>query len=342
LLRAEIRRRVVRLANGEGEWACVPLQGTGNAANEAALGSLVPRDRRLLVVDNGFYGERLVEIARAIGLDVVRLDLPVTAPARGADLVRALAAARDISHVVVCHVDTGTGLQNPIEEVAAAARASGVAVIVDAIASFGGLPLDVRALDAEAVVVSPNKWLEGVPGTGLVIARRTALEAAAGRCHSYCLDLHRQWASFERDGRWRFTPPTQVAAALAAALRQHEAEGREARLARITANWRRLVEGLRRLGFATVIPDAIAAPVIATFHEPADARYDRERFFRAMLRCGFVIFRGCLTSVPTFRIGCMGAFDQQTMERVVDAVEAAMVEMGVSDCRPAGQLATAE
>jgi 2-aminoethylphosphonate-pyruvate transaminase len=140
----------------------------------------------------------------------------------GAELDAALAADPAISHVVVCHVDTGTGLLNPIAPLAEVARRRGVALIVDAIASFGGLPIDAEALDLEAIVLSPNKWLEGLPGISLVVAKRAALEAAAGRSHSFCLDLHRQWRGLESDGRWRFTPPAQTLAALVAALRQHE------------------------------------------------------------------------------------------------------------------------
>jgi 2-aminoethylphosphonate-pyruvate transaminase len=334
-LTAELRAGLVELVNGGDDYVCVPLQGTGNAANEATLGTLVPRERRLLIVSNGFYGERLKQIAPAIGLDSLALDLPIRQPVSALALDAALGADPAISHVVVCHVDTGTGLLNPIEPLAAVCRRRRVGLIVDAIASFGGLPLDAAGLEVDALVLSPNKWLEGVPGLALVLVRRAALEAAAGRCHSFCLDLHRQWRSFEDNGRWRFTPPTQATAALVAALRQYAAEGRSARLERVRRNWRCLVDGLRALGFATVLADEVAAPVIATFHEPADPSYDRERFFDAVWRRGFVMFRGSLTPFPTFRIGCMGAFDETVMREVVRAIGEAMVELGVSDCRPA-------
>ncbi len=334
-LTAELRTRLVELANGGDAYVGVPLQGTGNAANEATLGTLVPRERRLLIVSNGFYGERLKQIAPAIGLDALALDLPITQPVTALALDAALEADPAISHVVVCHVDTGTGLLNPIEPLAAVCRRRRVALIVDAIASFGGLPLDAARLELEALVLSPNKWLEGVPGLAVVLVRRAALEAAAGRCHSFCLDLHRQWRSFEDSGRWRFTPPVQATAALVTALRQHAAEGQAARLERVRRNWRCLVEGLRALGFQTVLADEVAAPVIATFHQPADPSYDRERLFEALWRRGFVMFRGSLTPFPTFRIGCMGAFDETVMREVVQAVGAAMAEMGVRNCRPA-------
>ncbi|MGH6897120.1 MAG: 2-aminoethylphosphonate--pyruvate transaminase [Geminicoccaceae bacterium] len=334
-LTAEMRARLVAIVNGGDRYACVPVQGVGNTANEATLGTLVPRDRKLLIVDNGFYGERLEQIAGAIGVPFGALDLPWTEPVTAGQLEGALAADPLISHVVVCHVDTGTGLLNPLEPLAAVAKRRGVALIVDAIASFGGLPIDAPALGLEAIVASPNKWLEGVPGIGIVVAKRAALQAAAGRSHSFCLDLHRQWQGLESDGRWRFTPPAQALAALVAALRQHEEEGQAVRLERVRRNWRCLVDGLRALGFETYLRDEVAAPVIATFFEPADPGYDRQRFFELMWQRGLVPFRGRLTGAPTFRIGCMGAFDEGAMRRVVRAVAESMAAMGVRHGRPA-------
>jgi 2-aminoethylphosphonate-pyruvate transaminase len=339
---AEMRERLVAIVNGRARYVCVPLQGVGNTANEATLGTLVPRQRRLLIVNNGFYGLRLTQIAGGIGVPFVTLDLPWTEPVKAGQVDAALAADPSISHVVVCHVDTGTGLLNPIEPLAEVTRERGVALIVDAIASFGGLPIDAEALDLEAIVVSPNKWLEGLPGIGLVVAKRATLAAAAGRSHSFCLDLHRQWRGLESDGRWRFTPPAHALAALVAALRQHEQEGQAARLARVRRNWRCLVDGLRALGFETYLRDEVAAPVIATFYEPADPNYDRERLFELMWDKGFVMFRGRLTKEPTFRIGCMGAIDGEVMREVVRALEDAMSAMGVRNCRPATAPAAAE
>jgi 2-aminoethylphosphonate-pyruvate transaminase len=181
-----------------------------------------------------------------------------------------------------------------------------------------------------------------VPGIGLVVAKRAAIEAAAGRSHSFCLDLHRQWRGLESDGRWRFTPPAQALAALVAALRQHAAEGQTMRLERVQRNWRCLVDGLRALGFETYLRDEVASPVIATFYEPADPNYDRERLFELMWQRGFVMFRGRLTREPTLRIGCMGAIDEAVMRRVVRGIAESMDAMGARDGRPAGAPVAAE
>jgi 2-aminoethylphosphonate-pyruvate transaminase len=342
VLTAEMRARLVALVHGEDDYVCVPVQGVGNTANEAVLGTLVPRARKVLIVANGFYGARLEAIAAAIGVPFAALALPWTEPVTAAQLDAALGADGAISHVIVCHVDTGTGLLNPIEPLAEVTRRRGVALIVDAIASFGGLPIDAAALDLEAIVASPNKWLEGLPGIGLAIVKRTALAAAAGRAHSFCLDLHRQWQSFEHDGRWRFTPPAQPTAALVAALRAHEREGQAARVERVRRNWRCLVDGLRALGLETYLRDEVASPVIATFYAPADPNYDAERLFELMWRQGFAMFRGRLTPEPTFRIGCMGAIDEAVMRAVVRAIASALAAMGVRDCRSAATPAAAE
>ena len=243
-----------------------------------------------------------------------------------------------ISHLAVCHVDTGTGLLNPIEPLAEVARRRKVGLIVDAIASFGGLPIDARGARRRGDrAVAPTSGWRACPAWRWCWCGAQRSRRRPGRCHSFCLDLHRQWRSHETHGGWRFTPPAQAIAALTEALRQHAEEGRAARLARVRGNWRTLVDGMRALGFETVLRDEVAAPVIATFHEPADPRFDRARLFELMRERGFVIFRGSLTPFPSLRIGCMGAFDQATMREVVAAVEASLAAMGVTDCRPAAR-----
>ena len=281
-LTAELRATLVELANGRERYVCVPLQGTGNGANEATLGTLVPRDRKLLVVNNGFYGERLKAIAPAIGLAAVTLDLPITRPASADALAAALDADPAISHVVVCHVDTGTGLLNPIEPLAAVCRDRGVGLIVDAIASFGGLPLDACALDAEAIVVSPNKWLEGVPGLAAVLVERRGARGAPRAAATPIASTSTGSGGASRTAAGGASRRRPRRPPLWSRRCASIGGGAAARLARVRRNWRCLVDGLRALGFETVLADEVAAPVIATFHQPADPNYDRERFFAAM------------------------------------------------------------
>lgn len=333
-LTEDIRRYCLELCNGTGTHECVPIQGSATYAIEAGLQTLMPREGRLLVIQNGFYGLRLRELASGIGLDVTTLELPMLPLPTRADVERALAHDPDITHLLLCHAETGTGVLNPLDEVAAVARERGLKLFIDAVASFGGFPIDVAALDAEAVFVSPNKCLESVPGVALVIARRADLEAAAGRSASVVLDLHAQWRFFEDVGWWRWTPPTHVVAALAMACERHRREGGIAgRLARYRRNWRRLVEGLRARGFRTLLPDEAAAPIIATFHDPDDPSYTFEALYAALERRGIVIFPGRLTATGTFRIGVMGDLVESDVEVILGAMDEALAEIGVDTAR---------
>ncbi|MEM8854060.1 MAG: 2-aminoethylphosphonate--pyruvate transaminase [Pseudomonadota bacterium] len=331
-----IRQYIVEIANGEGVYECVPVQGSATYGIEAAFHTLVDKSTaKVLIVENGFYGMRFREVIEAIGIDVVSLECPIIPPVSGADIEAALAADPAITHVALCHCDTGTGVLNPLEEIAAVCKARGVKLMVDAIASFGGFMIDAPALDLEALMISPNKCLEGVPGVSLVLCKRASLEAGKGRSPSAVLDLHAQWAFMEEKGWFRFTPPTHVLLALGEAVKRHREEGGIApRNQRYRNNWRRLVEGLRQRGFATFMPDAYASPIIATFHDPDDPNYAFDKFYEAMERRGFVIFPGRLTSAHTFRIGCMGDLTDSDISLIIDAVVASMEEIGVTNTAP--------
>jgi 2-aminoethylphosphonate-pyruvate transaminase len=331
-----IRRYLVEIAGGTGSYECVPVQGSGTYACEAAFQTLIPRaGSRVMVIENGFYGTRLSELLEGIGIDTVRLERPMLPPPTGDDVEAALDANPGVTHLTFCHCDTGTGVLNPLDEIAEVCRARGVGVLVDAIASFGGFEIDVPGLGLEAVMLSPNKCMEGVPGIGFVIVRRSTLEAAKGRSPSFCLDLHAQWSFLEETGWFRFTPPTHVLLAFAQAVEQHEAEGGvAARHARYQHNWRRLVDGLRQEGFKTLLPDEHASPIIATFHDPDDPNYSFPKFYEAMHRRGFVIFPGRLTTAHTFRIGCMGDLTEGDMGLIIQAVRDSMAELDVRNTQP--------
>jgi 2-aminoethylphosphonate-pyruvate transaminase len=235
--------------------------------------------------------------------------------------------------VVQC--ETTSGVLNPVEEVADVTARHRRRLLVDAMSAFGALPLDASRVAFDAVVASSNKCLEGVPGVGFAIVRQTALEAARGQAPSLSLDLHDQWAAMDKTGQWRFTPPTHVIAALDQALTEHAAEGGIAgRGARYRRNCEVLVTGLRAMGFATLLPDALQAPIIVTVRTPADPAFGFERFYDALSRRGFVIYPGKLTAADSFRIGCIGRVGEPEMRGVLEAIRAVLAEMGVTRCGP--------
>ena len=159
---------------------------------------------------------------------------------------------------------------------------------------------------------------------------KDVLERCAGNSTSLALDLHDQWTYMETTTQWRFTPPTHVVVALDAALEQYAAEGGQpARLARYTANFEALVTGMRELGFRVFLPDAIQAPIIVTFHAPADPKYAFRDFYDRVRAKGFVLYPGKLTQVETFRVGCIGDIGPSEMRHAVNAVRDTLAEMGI-------------
>jgi 2-aminoethylphosphonate-pyruvate transaminase len=320
-LTAELRRRLLDVAGGPERHVAVPLQGSGTFMLEAAVGTLVGRDDRLLVLVNGAYGRRMASLSRRLGLDTVTLDHADHEAVDVARLSAALAADPRISHVSLVHCETTTGLLNPLEAVAAAVQQAGRVLIVDAMSSFGALPLDLTATPVAAVLASSNKCLEGPPGIGFALIDRPLLEAAADRNPSLSLDLHAQWRGFETDGQWRFTPPVQVVAGLVEALRLLQDEGGPAaRLARYQRRFDRLAAGLEGLGYSLYLDRALQSPIIATFRPRPGKPFDFDTLHARLAAQDLVIYPGKLTDTPTFRIGCIGALHDSDFDALVAAI----------------------
>ena len=333
---ADMRARLLAmLGAGAEDFDCVPMQGSGTFAVEAMLGSLIPADARVLVLANGAYGKRAAQTLAMLGRDHLVLDKGDYLPPRGNEVADMLARDPTISHVVAIHCETSSGILNPIDEIARAVADAGRTLLIDAMSSFGAIPLEPANLPFEALVSSANKCIEGVPGFGFVLARKAALEAARGNSHSLSLDLHDQWATMNKTGQWRFTPPTHVVAAFLTALDLHEAEGGVgARGARYARNRDVLVAEMRAQGFETLLPDTWLSPIITTFFCPADPAFSFAGFYAAMKARGFIIYPGKLTEVDSFRLGHIGQVDAEVMRAVARAAGEALAEMGVTSAAP--------
>jgi len=341
-MNARVRRRLTELVHGDGSHVCVPLQGSGTFVVEAMIGTLVPPAGKLLVLVNGAYGHRMVRMCEYYRRACVVQETAEDQPADPAALDAALARDPGVTHVVVVHCETTSGVLNPVEEIAAVTARHDRRLLIDAMSAFGALPLDARLVPFDAVAASSNKCFEGVPGIGFVIARREALAATEGNAHSLSLDLHDQWQAMEKNAQWRFTPPTHVLVAFDQALAEHRAEGGVAgRGQRYRANCKLLVDGMRALGFETLLPNHLQAPIIVTFRMPADPRFVFERFYDRLSEQGYVIYPGKLTVADSFRIGCIGRLGEAEMKGALDAIRHTLAEMGVTSGAPSGRAATA-
>ncbi len=334
-LNRRVRERLVAIAGGAGTHECVPLQGSGTFVVEAMLGSFVPEDGKLLILVNGAYGERMVRICSYHGRTTVIQECPEDRPVAVDALDGKLAADPTITHVAAVHCETTTGILNPIGPIAEVVAARGRGLLIDAMSAYGALPLDARAVRYDALVASSNKCLEGVPGVGFCIARRGPLVAAAGNSPSLSLDLYDQWQAMESNGQWRFTPPVHCLLALERALDELDQEGGvPGRRERYRRNCEVLVEGMRALGFETLLPDDLQAPIIVTFRMPADPAFEFGAFYDRLQARGYVIYPGKLTVAESFRMGCIGRLGEAEIRGALAAVEAVLEEMGVGNGAP--------
>jgi 2-aminoethylphosphonate-pyruvate transaminase len=324
------RSYLTKLANAESWGTAIPLPGSATYANEAVIRTFVSRSNRLLVHTNGAYGDWLVAMCRRMETPCVVLRTPPTLPPSRGEFSEALALHPEITHVMMVHVETSSGLINPIEMVADLCRRQHKGFLVDAVASFGALPIDMKVLNIRALVLSSNKCIEGPPGLAWVICDRAALDRCEGNARSLSLDLWDQHQTVDQTGCFRFTPPTHAIRGAYAALEIHRAEGGSAaRLRRYRANWHRLVGDMRKLGFETLLADEHAAPIVATFYEPDDEHYKFGLLYDGMAARGLIMVPGRLAVPGTFRIGCMGALTEQSMSYAARAIRDVLHEMGV-------------
>lgn len=338
-----MRERLVAMVGGQGAYTCVPMQGPGTFAVEAMVNSFVPPEGKLLVLVNGAYGRRIVRMCGYSKRTVDSLEWPDDQPVDPARVAKALAGDSRVTHVAIVHCETTSGILNPLPEVARVVAAAGRKLLIDAMSAFGAIELDSRTVPFQAVAASANKCIEGVPGISFVLARSDDLQQAAGRAPCLSLDLHDQWQALEKTGQYRFTPPIHCIVAFDQALTEHEAEGGVAgRGARYRRNWRTLTDGMRTLGFETLLPEHLQAPIIVTFRMPADPRFQFQTFYDKLKDRGYVIYPGKLTAAPSFRIGCIGRLDESHMRGALAAIRAAMAEMSVASGSPLQQAASAE
>jgi 2-aminoethylphosphonate-pyruvate transaminase len=324
------------LAGAEGTHVTVPVQGSGTFAVEAMITSFVPKMGKLLVVINGAYGQRAKKIAEIAGRAVVTHETPEDTPPDLARLERLLADDKAITHVFAIHCETTSGILNPIAEIAALVARHGRRLLVDAMSAFGALEIDARKVHYDAMAASSNKCLEGVPGLGFVVCRKEALVACKGNATTLVLDLFDQAEAFARTGQYRFTPPIHVIVALGKAIEEHAAEGGVAgRGGRYRENAKVLIEGMRAMGFRTLLDDRLQAPIIVTFHMPTDPKFVFQRFYDGLKDRGYVIYPGKLTVAESFRIGCIGRLYPKDMKGALGAVREVLAEMRVSNGGPA-------
>ena len=329
----DIRRQLLALGgvNQAHGYEAVLMQGSGTFGIEAVLSSAIPSQGKVLILVNGAYGERMVQIAarHRIATEVLRWsENEITDPAA---VQLKLAQDATITHVAVVHCETTTGILNPVADIGQLVRAAGRAYFVDAMSSFGAIPLSLAEAEIDYLVSSANKCIEGVPGFSFALVRKEKLEACKGQARTLSLDLFEQWRGLEANGQFRFTPPTHTLLAFAQALRELEAEGGVAgRAKRYQANHAALVAGMTALGFKIYLSPEHQSWIISAFHYPNDPTFRFEEFYRRLAARGMVIYPGKLGQVACFRIGNIGRLAAADIQALLEAVAAVLKSMNVA------------
>jgi 2-aminoethylphosphonate-pyruvate transaminase len=330
-----IRHRLLELGQvSGGDYESVLMQGSGTFVVESVISSILPRNGRLLALVNGAYGQRMAKIARTLGIATETLDFPESRPVDPVAVRDVLTRDNAITHVGLIHCETTTGMLNPLAEIGGAVKECGRGFLVDAMSSFGGMPIDVAACGIDVLVSSANKCIQGVPGFGFALARRDLLTAAEGRARSLSLDLVAQWKGLESDGQFRFTPPTHVLLAFWQALEELEAEGGiTGRAARYAANHQALLAGMIELGFHAYLDPQHQSNIITSFLYPAHPNFDFREFYQRLSEQGLVIYPGKLSNADCFRIGTIGHIFPDDVRTLVAAIRRTLEAMHIDSPR---------
>jgi 2-aminoethylphosphonate-pyruvate transaminase len=326
-----IRTRLLELGPYPSEdYECVLMQGSGTFVVESVISSAIPRDGRLLVLVNGAYGRRIAQIARVHCISLEVFEVAENKKFTAQLVADYLATTAPVTHVAVVHCETTSGILNEVEEIGQVVEDAGAVYIVDAMSSFGAIPIDMAGSDIDFLISSANKCIEGVPGFGFVIAERRALQSAKGHARTLSLDLYGQWAGMEADGHFRFTPPIHTILAFEQALNELDEEGGvRARGERYRKNHVALCRGMKALGFEIYLAEEDQSFIITSFRYPTNPAFKFDEFYARLWATGFAIYPGKLSHESCFRIGTIGRITTEDVEALLEAIRLVLRKMDV-------------
>ena len=329
-LNKNIRQSLIKLINGQDSFECVPMQGSGTFAVESMIGSLTNKKSKILILVNGAYGQRMKKICGYMNRNFITYEVAEHEIHDINKIKRFIEDNKDLTHIFAVYCETTSGILNPIQEIADLSKEKNISLFIDAMSAFGALPLDVNETFFDAVAASSNKCLEGVPGVGFILVKKTLLEKSENNSHSLSLDLFDQWKAMEANAQWRFTPPTHVLAAFNQALSEHQNEGGiKGRFNRYHNNCKIICEGMSKLGFKQLLSNEIQAPIIITFLQPKVPNFDFKKFYNSLSEKGFLIYPGKLTVADTFRIGCIGNLNENDMKDAIKAIDKTLKDLDI-------------
>lgn len=316
----KIRKELLDLAHvSERDYTVVLMQGSGSFGVESVITSVVGEEEKLLIIANGAYGERMVDIAEHAKVNYALYRVNYDQIPSEEEVKDILEKDPAITHVAMVHSETTSGILNDIASVTKVVKDAGKTMIVDAMSSFGGVDIPVGELGIDFIISSANKCIQGVPGFSFIICNRQKLIESAGKARSLALDLYDQWKTMEKDGKWRFTSPTHTVLAFAKAIEELKEEGGiPARAKRYYDNNRLLIRKMKEMGIQSYIGEEYQGPIITTFFYPEHHNFSFQEMYEFIKDRGYAIYPGKVTDADTFRIGNIGEIYRDDIEKLCD------------------------
>lgn len=329
-----LREDLVRIVHGDLEkHTSVLFCGSGTINIDVVINSLLPEGKKVMVVNNGAYSTRAVEICQYYSLPHIDLRFPVDECPDLAVLEETLKKNPDVALVHTTHNETGTGILNPIRDIGALAHKYGAVFTVDTTSTYAMRPIDIDEDNIDFCMASAQKGLMAFTGLSFIIGNRSIIKKSKDYPkRSYYCNLFMQYDFFERTGEMHFTPPVQTIYATIQALKEYWAEGENAKWARHTRVFNAIIEGLDELGFRQVIKSEWSAGLVASAIYPDDPNWSFEKVHDYCYERGFTIYPGKISTTNTFRLCALGAIDEADIKDFFVVFKEALVSTGV--CMP--------
>lgn len=327
-----MREDLVRIVHGKPEdYTAVLFCGSGTICMDIVLNSLLDKGKKALVVNNGSYSQRAVDILNSYGLPVIEVKQPIDAfPDLGA-VDKALKENPDTGYVYMTHHETGTGLLNPIREAGALAHKHGAFFITDTTSSYGMIPIDVYRDHIDFCMASAQKGIMGMTGLSYVIGRKDLIEESGNYPkRSYYCNLFMQYDYFKKTGEMHFTPPVQTIYGARQALREYFQEGEQAKWERHLRVMKAIHVGEERLGLKEALKREVQSGLVSAVRYPDDPNWDFEKVHGYCYERGFTIYPGKIEQQGTFRLCALGAIDEEDIRAFWEVFEEAMMENGIT------------
>lgn len=303
----KIRKDLVKIINGGKNYTTVLFAGSGTSIMDSVINSVLPPNKKIAVVVNGAYGERMAAIAASYSIPCVRIDFDWTEKINAEKIEEVLKKDSEISCLAAVHHETTTGMLNPIYELGDICKKNGRTFIVDAISSYAGIPIDIKKSNADFLMSTSNKCIQGAAGCAFVICKKTELEKIKDYPpRSFYLNLYMQYEHLEKNGQMAFTPPVPSIYALNQAIKEYFKEGGKKRYERYTENWKVLRSGLLGLGFSLLLKEEDESHILLTVLNPKSKKYNFKKMHDFLYKRGFTIYPGKIGREKTFRLANMG------------------------------------